>query len=56
VQNAVENDTTIGIASSFHTYFRGHTNELVYRPGIAQRNFNMDEIATKLQSYFIIRP
>jgi hypothetical protein len=35
VKNTMENDTTGGMASSLHTYFRGHTNKLIYRPGIA---------------------
>jgi hypothetical protein len=38
VQNVVENDTTRGMNSSLHTYFRGHTSELVYGSRIAQRN------------------
>jgi hypothetical protein len=46
VKNDVENDTTRGMASPLHSHFRGHTSELVYRLGIAQRNYNMDYIAT----------
>jgi hypothetical protein len=42
----MENDTTRGMASSLHTYSRGHTSELVYILGIAQRNYDMDDIAT----------
>jgi hypothetical protein len=46
VKNVVEKDTTRGMASSLHTYFRGHTNELVYEPGIVQGNYNVDDVAT----------
>jgi hypothetical protein len=40
----MENDTPIGMASSFHTHSRGHTSELVYKPGtvtwtVLQQNF-----------------
>ena len=54
VKNVVETDTTRGMASSLHTYFRGHTNELVYRPRIVQRNYNMEEIAIELHNHFLI--
>jgi hypothetical protein len=52
VKNAVENDTTRGMASSLHTYFRGHTTKLVYRLGIVQRNYNKEDIATKIHNHF----
>jgi hypothetical protein len=55
VQNVVENETIEGMASSLHTYFRGNTNELVYRPGIAQMNYNMEDISTTLHNHFLIR-
>jgi hypothetical protein len=55
VKNAMENDTTRGMASSLHTYFRGHTNELVHRPGIAQRKYNVEGIAIELHNHFLIQ-
>jgi hypothetical protein len=54
VQNIVENDTIGGMASSLHTYFREHTNKLVHIPGIAQRNYNIKDIATELHNHFLI--
>ena len=54
VKNVVENDTTRGMASSLHTYFKVNTSELVYRPGIAQRNYNMKDIAMELHNHFLI--
>jgi hypothetical protein len=42
----MEIDTTLGMASTFYSHFRMHTNELVYRSGTAQRNYNMGDIAT----------
>jgi hypothetical protein len=55
VQNVMENDTLRGMASSLHTYSRGHTNELVYKPGTAQRNYDLDIITTKFNGHFLIR-
>jgi hypothetical protein len=54
VQNTLENDTTRGMASPLHSHFRGHTNELVYRSGIEQRNYNMEDIAIELYHHFLI--
>jgi hypothetical protein len=50
-----KNDTPRGMASSFHTYLRRHTIKLVYRLGTAQRNFELDSIATKFYSHFLIQ-
>jgi hypothetical protein len=55
VKNIVENDTTRGMASSLHTYFKGNTSKLVHRPGIVQRKYNMEDVAIELHNHFLIR-
>jgi hypothetical protein len=37
-----------------HT-LEGIPSKLVYRPGITQRNYDLDDIATKFYSHFLIR-
>jgi hypothetical protein len=43
----VEKETPRGMASSLHKHAIGHTMELVYRPGIAQRNCDLGDVAKK---------
>jgi hypothetical protein len=48
----MENDTTRGMASSLYSHIRRDSNKLVYRPGIAQRNYRLDNITTNFTVTF----
>jgi hypothetical protein len=54
VRNIVEDDTPKAMAPSFHTHPIGKTGELVYIPGTAQRNCDLDGISKKNYSHFLI--
>jgi hypothetical protein len=54
VHNTMEDDITRGVASSFCSHIIRDSNKLVYRLVIAQRNYKLDSVTTKLYSHFLI--
>jgi hypothetical protein len=54
MNNPLETDTTIGIATTLHPYIIMNTKKLVYRTGTAQRRCKLERFATGLCNHVFI--